>query len=231
MGATASKPARSAASAASRRQYPKTASPGTTQATPTPIKRAPPQQEAGPTYHSKEQASASRSAGISTFLPINCNISADISKAIDLDARDPHFAASLRSIGPVTPNPTFSNSSTFNHSRTFPQFQPQQMPSASQSADGSGGVTPSVFPDANNNPALLVLSSRSRITKAAEQELESFGRPSHPGREYLDAMTIRQVLSMRDRQKLRDADIEQTLRLKKGVVGRLGEKGVVSEAL
>lgn len=75
-----------------------------------------------------------------------------------------------------------------------------------------------------------MLSSRSRITKAAEQELESFGRPSHPGREYLDAMTIRQVLSMRDRQKLQDADIERTLRLKKGVVGRLGEKGIVSEA-
>ncbi|RAO71437.1 uncharacterized protein BHQ10_007449 [Talaromyces amestolkiae] len=209
MGATASKPARSAASAASRRQYPKTASPGTTKATPTPIKQAPPHQEAGPTYHSKEQASATRS------------------EAIDLDARDPHFAASLRSIGPVTPNPTFSHSSTFNQTRTFPQFQPQSIP---QSADGSGGVTPSVFPDANNNPALLVLSSRSRITKAAEQELESFGRPSHPGREYLDAMTIRQVLSMRDRQKLQDADIERTLRLKKGVVGRLGEKGIVSEA-
>ncbi|GAM38408.1 oligosaccharyltransferase subunit [Talaromyces pinophilus] len=211
MGATASKPARSAASAASRRQYPKTASPGTTKATPTPINKSPSKQEAGPTYHSKEQASASRS------------------EAIDLDARDPHFAASLRSIGPVTPNPTFSHSSTFNQSRTFPpQYQPQTTPSVSQSG---GGVTPSVFPDANNNPALLVLSSRSRITKAAEQELESFGRPSHPGREYLDAMTIRQVLSMRDRQKLRDSDIERTLRLKKGVVRRLGEKGVVSEAL
>jgi hypothetical protein len=36
---------------------------------------------------------------------------------------------------------------------------------------------------------------------------------------------------MRDRQKLRDSDIERTLRLKKGVVRRLGEKGVVSEAL
>lgn len=35
---------------------------------------------------------------------------------------------------------------------------------------------------------------------------------------------------MRDRQKLRDVDIERTLRLKKGVVGRLGERGVVSEA-
>lgn len=228
MGATASKPARSAASAASRRQYPKTASPGTTKPTPTPIKQSPPQQEtAGLTYHSKEQASSSRSEGMPIHSLLGLNLSSDSEIAIDLDARDPHFAASLRSIGPVTPNPTFSHSSTFNQSRTFPQFQPQTTPS---SVSQSAGVTPSVFPDANNNPALLVLSSRSRITKAAEQELESFGRPSHPGREYLDAMTIRQVLTMRDRQKLKDGDIERMLRLKKGVVGRLGERGVVSEA-
>lgn len=56
------------------------------------------------------------------------------------------------------------------------------------------------------------------------------GRQSHQGREFLDAMTIRQVLSMRDRQGLAPGDIERLLRLKKGVVGRLGERGVVSEA-
>lgn len=81
MGATASKPARSAASAASRRQYPKTASPGTTKATPTPtpINQSLPKQEAGPTYHSKEQASASRSEGISYPLLLrNSNSYADI---------------------------------------------------------------------------------------------------------------------------------------------------------
>lgn len=128
-------------------------------------------------------------------------------KAIDLDAHDPHFAASLRSIGPVTPNPTMSNSSTFN----------------------AASRRPSVFPDADNNPALLVVSSRARITRLAEQEQEAFGRPSHPGREFLDALTIRQVLSMRDRQRLSPGDIERLLRLRKGVVDRLGEKGVVSE--
>ncbi|EED16453.1 conserved hypothetical protein [Talaromyces stipitatus ATCC 10500] len=207
MGATASKPARSAVNAASRRQYPKTASPGTTKTTQ--IKQLPEQHEvAGPTYHSKEQASSLRS------------------EAIDLDARDPHFAASLRSIGPVTPNPTFSHSSTFNR---FPASRQSQTTPSPGHTDGSG-VAPSVFPDANNNPALLVLSSRSRIAKAAEQELESIGRQSHQGREFLDAMTIRQVLTMRDRQGLKDEEIERLLRLKKGVVGRLGEMGVVSEA-
>jgi hypothetical protein len=76
-----------------------------------------------------------------------------------------------------------------------------------------------------------VLSSRARIAKAAEQELDSLGRASHQGREYLDAMTIRQVLAMRDRQGLAEGDIERLLQLKKGVVGRLGGRGVVSEAL
>lgn len=90
---------------------------------------------------------------------------------------------------------------------------------------------PSVFPDTNTNPALLVLSSRARIAKAAEQELESVGRQGHQGREFLDAMTIRQVLSMRDRQGLAAGEIERLLRLKKGVVGRLGERGVFGEAV
>ncbi|KAL1966452.1 hypothetical protein VTN77DRAFT_4594 [Rasamsonia byssochlamydoides] len=189
MGAKSSKPVRSAVSAASRRQYPKTPSPSTTMASPE--SRAPAEAQprhAGPTYHSKEQASATKS------------------EAIDLDARDPHFAASLRSIGPVIPNPTMSNSSTFNKQ----------------------GPVPSVFPDAAN-PALLVLASRAKITKAAEEEAESFGRQSHEGRQFLDVLTIRQALSMRDKQGLPDGEIERLLRLKKGVVARLGRKGLVGE--
>ena len=72
-------------------------------------------------------------------------------------------------------------------------------------------------------------SARQRITKEAEQEAESFGKQSHAGREYLDALTIRQALSMRDRQGLSGEDIERILRLKKGVVGRLGKKEVFGE--
>ncbi|TPR03716.1 Guanine nucleotide exchange factor synembryn family protein [Aspergillus niger] len=126
--------------------------------------------------------------------------------AIDLDGRDPDFAAQLRTIGPVTPNPTFSPSSTFA----------RQQPA------------PTVFPPASN-PALLVFSARQRLTKAAEQELEAMGRSGFQGREYLDALTIRQVLAMRDRQGLSAEEIERLLRLKSGVVGRLGERGVVGD--
>jgi hypothetical protein len=122
--------------------------------------------------------------------------------AIDLDGRDPHFAASLRSIGPVIPNPTFSRSSTFKP-----------------------GQGPSVFPD-SANPALFAISARARITKAAEQEAEQFGRD---GREFLDVHTIRHALRMRDKQGLSAIEIEKALRLKKGVVERLGKKGVVGD--
>ncbi|BDD64006.1 hypothetical protein MPDQ_005028 [Monascus purpureus] len=193
MGSSSSKPAGSAARAVSRRQYPKNPTPATTTQAPSTLvppettrRRRPP----GPVYHAKEQPSTVRS------------------EAIDLDARDPTFAASLRSIGPVTPNPTLSHSSTFNATQK--------------------GRTNTVFPQASN-PALLVWSARQRITKEAELEAESFGKQSYAGREYLDALTIRQALSMRDRQGLSDGEIEGLLRLKKGVLGRLGKKGVFSE--
>ncbi|KAL4946674.1 hypothetical protein BDV06DRAFT_218140 [Aspergillus oleicola] len=219
MGSSVSKPARSAtqaAQAASRRQYPKqpsTPSPTTQRSQPrsqpsppasrpSPASREPkietqaPTPSQGPVYHSKEQASTEKSS------------------AIDLDGRDPHFAASLRSIGPVTPSPTFSNSSTFNES---------QYPSSQQSPSQSS--QPSIFPHPTNNPALLVISSRQRITREAEAETEGMGRGSFQGRRYLDALTIRQMLGMRDRQGLSGREIERVLRLRSGVVERAGRGG------
>ncbi|PWY93495.1 hypothetical protein BO94DRAFT_563896 [Aspergillus sclerotioniger CBS 115572] len=175
MGSSASKPVRSAAQAA-RRQYPKQPTLPTSRPN-LPFQRTP------STQRSTESAKT----------------------AIDLDGRDPDFAASLRTIGPVTPNPTYSPSSTFTH-------QP----------------APTVFPPATN-PALLVFSSRQRITKAAEQEAEAMGKMDFQGREFLDALTIRQVLAMRDRQGLGEREIERVLRLKKGVVGKLGVRGVVGD--
>lgn len=224
MGASSSKPARSAAQAVSRRQYPKqpVSPPTSSPAQPPPASKPtrqqpqPPRQPsrpppAGPTYHSKEPPSLERSSG--TYIhPLPSHTSTtqtnhpSTTKAIDLDGRDPDFAAQLRTIGPVTPNPTFSPSSTFA----------RQQPA------------PTVFPPASN-PALLVFSARQRLTKAAEQELEAMGRSGFQGREYLDALTIRQVLAMRDRQGLSAEEIERLLRLKSGVVGRLGERGVVGD--
>ncbi|CAI7652931.1 unnamed protein product [Penicillium glandicola] len=209
MGSAASKPAKAAAGAASRRQYPKQPAPpprGPRKApketkvasatTPTPAPqykvsqaspRAPAPSSQGPTYHSKEKASGVKS------------------DAIDMDGRDPDFAASLRSIGPVNPSPTFSNSSTFNRP----------------------GSMQTVFPQASN-PALLAVTARQRLTEAAEQEAEHFGRAGHPGRSFLDALTIQQVLTMRDKQGMRRGDIERFLGLKKGILERLGKDEIVS---
>ncbi|OJJ44557.1 hypothetical protein ASPZODRAFT_18134 [Penicilliopsis zonata CBS 506.65] len=201
MGSSASKPARSAAAAATRRQYPKQASVSPPTAPKTRSSPQPrPATRPGPTYHSTEQASSTKS------------------KAIDLDGRDPDFAASLRSIGPVTPVPTLSNSSIFNrdpHSLNRSQNQTHNH------------YQPAVFPSPSN-PALLVVTARQRLTQAAEREAEAFGRQSHAGREFLDILTIRQALSMRDSQGVPEAEVEKVLRLKKGVLSRLG-RGVVSE--
>ncbi|KAE8348706.1 hypothetical protein BDV28DRAFT_142925 [Aspergillus coremiiformis] len=198
MGSSSSKPVRSAAQAVSRRQYPKQPSPlpPTPSTAPSPQTTRKPETKTrtppGPTYHSKEQPSLTKS------------------NAIDLDGRDPDFAASLRNIGPVSPAPTRSNTSTF---------------ASSAQRDDS---TQTVFPRASN-PALLVITARQKIAKMAELETGSVGRRGFTGREFMDALTIRQALSMRDRQGMPAGEIERLLGLKKGVMDRLGKKGVVSE--
>ncbi|KAF4214089.1 hypothetical protein CNMCM8980_005794 [Aspergillus fumigatiaffinis] len=151
MGSSASKPARSAASAISRRQYPQKPSAASRTAPQVPPREPnlsqPPQAQSQAPSLPKEQASTTKSA------------------VIDLDGRDPDFAASLRSIGPVTPNPTFSRTSTFN-----PGPIQQQNPNQP------------VFPTAAN-PALLVLTARQTAAKAAQEESEQIGRPGFAGQE------------------------------------------------
>ncbi|KAJ6017783.1 hypothetical protein N7451_001162 [Penicillium sp. IBT 35674x] len=204
MGSAASKPARSAAGAATRRQYPKKPAPPprapaappkkiqeskpTPTSAPTPPPARAPAPAQGPTYHSKEQPSVTKS------------------NAIDLDGRDPDFAASLRSIGPVDPSGNFSHPNPFNR-----------------------GTVQTVFPTASN-PALLVVTARQRITKAAQEESLAVGHANFPGRQFLDSFTISQALTMRDQQGLPSRDIERTLRLKSGTIDKLGRSGIVSRA-
>ncbi|GLI78867.1 hypothetical protein PoHVEF18_007189 [Penicillium ochrochloron] len=184
MGSAASKPVKSAAGAAARRQYPKQApvppraqptAPKSSQTPqPAPPTSAPSPSQApspisqGPIYHSKEQPSGTKS------------------NAIDLDGRDPDFAASLRHIGPVNPFPTLSNSSTVNR-----------------------GSMQTVFPSASN-PALLAVTARTRIGKAAQEEIDAIGHGDFAGRQFLDAFTISQALTMRDQQKMPRREIERS---------------------
>lgn len=115
----------------------------------------------------------------------------------------------------MNPAPTYSHSSTFNPAASA-------TPQPDQSAQA-------IFPQSATNPALLVLNARERVTQAAEREAEQVGKPSFAGREFVDALTIRQAISMRDKQGLPPAEIESTLQLRKGVVERLGKRGIVSE--
>jgi hypothetical protein len=173
-----------------------------------------------------------------------------------LDAPNPGLSARLQELGPVQPNPTFSNSSTFNF-QTRPPLQNPANPNPSRSQTSSphsqqsssdpslsGQFIPSasnpqqsIFPSQSHpqaggrpNPAVSLLTARYRLAEEAEREFASLGKASAGGRQFLDVITIRKVLEMRDEKGLQEGEIERRLKLKKGVVGRLGRGGVVAVA-
>lgn len=84
-----------------------------------------------------------------------------------------------------------------------------------------------VFPAASS-PALLTVKARQKISQAAEEELEAVASGSVAGRQFMDAFTISQALTMRDQQKMPRREIEKLLRMKEGVMDRLGKDGVIS---
>ena len=192
MGSSSSKAARAAGSAA--RQYP-TRPPPTSQSTAPPGRPQPsapsPGETTGPTVRPQPQATGARS------------------DEINLDASDPDFARSLRSLGPVQPNPTMSPTSAFN---------PDDPASTSKKPVG---------PDPRNNPALAVLDARARLQDEAEREFMEAGKRGHEGRQFLDVYTLRQMLTMRDERGAGAGQIEKALGLRRGCVERLGERGVV----
>ncbi|TLD32868.1 hypothetical protein PspLS_01293 [Pyricularia sp. CBS 133598] len=140
-------------------------------------------------------------------------------ESIRLDAMDPSpptnnpaFADRLRQIGAVQPNPTLSHSSTF-----------AQQGGGSPAAYNSRAAHPSIA----QNTTLSALAARHRIQEQADREFADLGKGSFAGRELLDAAMIRDVLVMRSRG-VAPEHIEKRLRLKPGVVRRLGPPGVVA---
>ncbi|KAL9117091.1 MAG: hypothetical protein Q9187_006376 [Circinaria calcarea] len=188
MGSSSSKVAKTAVGA-TKRQYPQRIPPNHASS---PSNAPPPPASQGPIVHPDTPASSARNE--------------------DRDAADPDFARSLRSLGPVTPSPTLSNSSAFN-------------PTQASTTSPHGPI----FPDSASNPAIRVLTSRSNLSAAAEAEFNQTGRKGFKGREFLDVMMIRQVLMLRDERGVDEAEIERRLGLKEGVVKRLGGKGVVGD--
>jgi hypothetical protein len=72
-----------------------------------------------------------------------------------------------------------------------------------------------------------LLTARYRLAEEAEREFANIGKAGGEGRQFLDVVTIRKVLELRDEKGVDGGDIERRLELRKGVVQRLGRRGVV----
>lgn len=144
----------------------------------------------------------------------------------DLDPnplRDAAFSSRLRQMGVATPNPTLSNSSTAN---PFPSgTAPPASASSTISSTYQQQQDPRFRRPAPGNATLGVLEARRLLQERAEAELEDSATGAR-GREFLDAATLRHVLGLRARGTPA-SEIEARLRLKPGVVARLGTQGVV----
>ncbi|KIX06588.1 uncharacterized protein Z518_04564 [Rhinocladiella mackenziei CBS 650.93] len=135
------------------------------------------------------------------------------SSHIELDGRDPHFGSALRRIGPAKPA-----SEARPHEEAFPtSSQPMQLGQ-------------NIFPSSPNNPAMMLVKARQRISKQWESEIDNRGRPSFPGRTLLGAKDIREALTLRDEKGRTSREVEKQMGLKPGILDQLLTKGVVANA-
>ncbi|KAK4105655.1 hypothetical protein N658DRAFT_492133 [Parathielavia hyrcaniae] len=127
----------------------------------------------------------------------------------------PDFASRLQKMGIVQPNPIFSPSSIAD---PFPDAygMPQLMSNPR-------------FPPSSNNATLSALEMRRQIEAGAKHELDNMGKSTDKGREFLDIATVKQILVLRQ-GGASARDIESRLRLKPGVVARMGPQGLVAPA-
>ena len=180
-----------------------------------------------------------------------------VETAVEHDASDPDLVlnARLRQLGPAIPHPTYSPSSTFNASpstsasssstpsqlqrstlsRRNPNYEPSTTPQ--DFTPSASNPAQSIFPmlhsaraeDARQNPALSLLTARYRLAEQAEREFENMGRRGESGRSFLDIVTLRQAVGMRE-SGVQEGEIEKKLGLRTGTVGKLGKLGVVGVA-
>lgn len=133
------------------------------------------------------------------------------SEHVELDARDPHFGSALRQVGAARP---------------ITERKPNEdyFPTSSQPMHSGQNI----FPSNVNNPALLLVQARQRITQQWESELENQGRPSFPGRTLVNAKDIREALILRDEAGKDPRQVEKQMRLKPGILDQLVTKGVIA---
>ena len=123
-----------------------------------------------------------------------------------MDATDPQFAQSLRSLGPVQPASTLSNSSSFN-----PSAPPAQ---------SSAGSQQQIFPNPALNPSLQVMVARERIEKEIQAETTLYNAGKQVKRKYMDIGTIKKALAMSE-AKTPFSVVEDKLSLQRGSVERM----------
>ncbi|ETN38847.1 uncharacterized protein HMPREF1541_06888 [Cyphellophora europaea CBS 101466] len=207
MGNSSSKVASRAAGAA-KRQYPSAVSSAVSKPS-----QASPQPEASTTT-----AAAQVHPSPSQLPP-----SSSRSEVVELDARDPHFAASLARAGTArrVPQPPSPSSSSASPSSAFPTSS--QPPKLQQSPTGQ-----SIFPTSRpgTNPALAVVQARDKLTKQFEAEGEGLGRKSFAGRTLLNARELREALNLRDAAG--EAEAESAMRLRKGLLAAMVTTRVAS---
>ena len=75
----------------------------------------------------------------------------------------------------------------------------------------------------------MVLRAREQLQQEAEAEFAKTSRTYGGKRRFLDINTIRQILAMRDEKGMKEAEIEESLDLRAGVVKALGPKGIVGD--
>ncbi|KAF9876965.1 hypothetical protein CkaCkLH20_05811 [Colletotrichum karsti] len=134
------------------------------------------------------------------------------------DSVDPNnvtdeFSSRLRQMGVVQPNPTFSPTSTAG-------------PAPHAAAIQNPGP---LFPPTSRNTTLGTLEARRILQQRADEEFEGLGRSGSEGRSLLDLNTIVQMHLMRDKGHS-PAEIEERLNLRKGLLEKLGRRGITSVA-
>jgi hypothetical protein len=75
----------------------------------------------------------------------------------------------------------------------------------------------------------LVVEARERINKLWEEENASLGKGSFQGRTMISAAQIREVLTMKE-SGMESGEIERRMRLRAGLVKRLGVGSLVANA-